>query len=172
LDDGLPQALFDAGILQFGLFGDGVQRVTRLELLPSYPVLMQRCAKQMAQMLAPEMNRVVCMSENAALGAVVSVESGLPLIIGERVGDGHITFLGAYDIEHPSAFVGMQSATFDSAARLDIQQRAERVGLQIVQWLWILDDIQDDDGNGAALMTLGDAVAHLVERQVLPFRPV
>lgn len=171
MNDELAESLFKAGILQFGLFGETTkQQMTRLELLPSYPALMQRCARRMVRLVNAEINRLICMSENAALAAIVSLESGLPLIIGERNEAGDIRFLGAYDIEHPSAFIGTRSGALDQTARLDIQRRAERVGLQVIQWIWVLDDAQN--GDGVALMTINDAVERLVARRILPFRPI
>lgn len=138
-----PAELYRAGLIQVGYFNEGHQVSLirwQFEILPSYPVLMQDVAQLTAEVLKPHktINRIVCDSHSSALGGVVSVNLGIPMVYHA----GH-DFIGAYDVGHPACLLVNQIEA-EPVAR--IIRQAERVGLDIKLIIEMVEGEQSFNG--------------------------
>jgi orotate phosphoribosyltransferase len=127
----------EAGILQFGRFekenGNFWPLSLNFLLLPSFPALMQATARALLPLIkeaAPE--RLLTTRAAIPLGAVLAVESGIPLTYpyGEATAVTNAFVIeGAYDVGHPTTLLAYTLT--DSADALDLLAPARRVGLHI-----------------------------------------
>ncbi len=156
----IAELLVRHGLVQFGRFAtpDGTQSPVRFELnlLLSYPSVATQIARAIAQRIDVErVERLLCPADAAPLGALVAVETGIPLVYSRGVGEPAVVDLvGAYDVGHPTVLlVNLTSVHLD-----DLVQRASRFGLTVTQTIGIL-------GAENALCTLDDVIEVWGSRQ-------
>lgn len=164
----LGDALFEAGLIQFGRFVHGEQSTPfqhHLPMLASYPVLLKALAEQLAA-LVRGVDRLICTTECLPLGVAVSLQTQVPLVIAVGDGrDGARDFIGAYDIGHPAA---MLLHALDEAP-LMLLEHARRVGLELDRACAVLELRPTESPiPGRALIQVDELVARLVDEKQLP----
>jgi orotate phosphoribosyltransferase len=139
----LLQAYLTTGMIQCGRFKQPDGSYSPLSfnflLLPSFPALMQQTAQAFLPLLqAASTDRLLALRSTVAVGAVLAVQSGIPLTYqyGEMRGITNAYIIeGAYDIGHPTALL-TDVVGHDSDA-LAILDPARKVGLQVTDVLAI-----------------------------------
>ena len=168
----LIRGLYGAGLFQLGTFThDGGKHVQlRLEMLPSYPVLLGEIANLIQEQFITGINRIVCTAEAVALGTAISLASGIPLIWHTGMtGAPSRNFVGAYDIHHPAVLVMLNSGRYSTDTLTNIYREADSVGLQITQMIGLIDDVPNSvQQNSIGLVRLADAVRVLIEDGSIP----
>lgn len=168
----LTIGLFQAGLIQVGVFNNqNIEKhiQLRLEMLPSYPRLLQLAAECIAARFIPNLNRLICTPEAMALGTSISLHSGLPLVWHTGVsGTPSRNFIGAYDIEHVSTLITLTTTRLTNAEFLTFKHDATSVGLQLGQWISLLDDSPSGNENSIGLISLTDAVQLAMEQNIIP----
>ena len=136
--DALCLALSRAGLLQFGRFvvNGSVQPFQHhLAMLASYPALLRSTAQALAP-LVQGVDRLLCPEQAVPLATALSLETGIPLVIGRgRGNDGARDFVGAFDIGHPAALI---VHALDEAPAGLVRQ-AQRFGLDVRAVVAVLD---------------------------------
>lgn len=163
----LADELFACGLIQVTLPAGAKQARldVRLDMLPSYPVLLANIGAAIRPLIGSDIERIVCPADSVALGVAVSLATDLPLVWHTGVmGAPTRNFVGAYDIDHPTLLVRLT----DEADLTDFVREAEQVGLTVVQQVALLGD----KDNSAVLVDLHDAVWARVEAGKLPSRLV
>ncbi len=173
LSEALIRGLYGAGLFQLGTFSMDRREShirLRLEMLPSYPDLLQMAASYIQQRLHPDINRLVCTSEAVALGTAVSLAVNLPLVWHTgNFGTPSRQFIGAYDIQHPAALIMLTSRQYTSDMLNRIQRESDSVGLQIRQSICLMDDSPiNEQENSIGLIRLADAVRLIMEDGLVP----
>jgi hypothetical protein len=164
----LTAALYHAGLLQFGRFvvHDATQPFQHhLSMLASYPDLLRMTAAALAPRVQG-VDRLLCAEECVPLATALSLESGVPLVIGRGRGhDGARDFAGAFDIGHPAALV---VHALDEV-QVHLVQHARLFGLDIQRIVGVLDyGAPSPDWPSSAALDLGLAVWQLVAENELP----
>jgi hypothetical protein len=167
--------LLDAGLLQFGRFGDnGIPFRLSLELLPSYPDILEQIASRAAETLADlSVDRLMCLANTVPFGMALSLKTGLPLVYSREANDqpGY-NLVGAYDIGHPTVLLA--NTTTDVNGKSPLLSQARRTGLEIHTLLTIVDVGFSDSTvpeNGITTRTLlhvSSMVDRLIEQDLLP----
>lgn len=137
------QMLLEAGLIQFGRFdGGNISLKLTLELLPSYPYVLQALADGISRLISTTsmpVERIVCTSDAFALGVAVSLKMGLPLVYSRGREQSPVYDLaGAYDVGHPAALL---TSTIDLHSNGDLEHfrhRAATVGLNIIKTVGIV----------------------------------
>lgn len=127
----------EAGIVQFGRFQqpDGAFHPISFNflLLPSFPQLMGATARALTPLLmGANTNRLLATRAAIPLGAVLAVESGIPLTYpyGEAKSyTAAYVIEGAYDVGHPTTLLTYTLTAADDAHQL--LEPARRVGLHV-----------------------------------------
>lgn len=135
----LLNAYVQANLIQFGRFerAEGFAPLAlNFLLLPSFPALMRDTARALLPLLrATPADRLLATRATTPLGAVLAVESGIPLTYeyGEMRGVSNAFIIeGAYDVGHPTTLL---TYTLDSA---EIMTPARKVGLNVTDILCLL----------------------------------
>jgi hypothetical protein len=167
----LAHGLFEAGLIQFGLFSGGVPVQFRLDMLPSYPVLLTRVAEAalpMVRALSPD--HLLATNDSVGLGTALSLCTGVPLVYSrggahEAVQD----LVGAYDIGHPALVV---TGVLDGdTSLLPLIVGARRVGLEARDALAIISagkTAQDESVRIWSLLSLDAVTTDLSDSGLLP----
>lgn len=169
------------GMIQFGRFKqpDGSYSPLSINflLLPSFPALLQETAHALVPLLAQtSADRLLALRSTVALGAVLAVESGLPLTYqhGEmrNITNAYI-IEGAYDIGHPTTLI-TDFVGFDSDV-LNILTPAQQVGLEVQDVVCICrlgergtEGLQQQGIRLHALFDLAEALPALQAQGLLP----
>lgn len=160
----LAKLLFQRGLLQFGVFEQGgalVPMKLALEMLPSYPDVMQQLAETMANALPP-VDRLLCVPESLPLATAVSLRTGIPLVYSQGSGrEAVFDLVGAYDIGHTTALLMLLIQPHDA-----LIEKVERVGLNVETVVGVarLPGVV----GGLTLLELQTAVPELVVSGLLP----
>jgi orotate phosphoribosyltransferase len=136
----------NAGILQFGNFeltdGSFSPLGFHFGLLSSFPAVLSATADLLTPYFQPETprDRMIVMPDSIALGGVIAVKTGLPLLYPR---DRILSYTGAYAIEG-TADVGnpmrlLTPVLLNGQDELLIMERAKRVGLPVQRVIAILD---------------------------------
>ncbi len=164
----LEIALYEAGLLQFGLFAraDGARPFQhQLSMLASYPQLL----RELARLIAPRLHnvdRLLCPEEFVALAVAVALEADIPLVIGRGDGsNGPRDLVGAFDIGHPAALIVL---TLDSISK-PLLDHAHRFGLEVAYACALLEIAPAELPIPAtAVLNLTEVTAQLVADKQLP----
>lgn len=163
----LVDAILDAGLLQFGAFQhDDKHKPYRLHLsmLPSYPAILAQTSKAVAELIDGQPSRLVCTEDAVALATVVSQILSTPLVVHSgRLGHPAHNLVGAYDVGHSAALISLTNDHDASFIRRLIGEAAG-VGLNIRQWVSLIDIRPVNDIRHAAVINLRDMADVLVER--------
>ncbi|MCL4875669.1 MAG: hypothetical protein KJ064_03385 [Anaerolineae bacterium] len=180
--DDLLQGYLRTGIVQFGRFQqpDGTfwPVKTNFLLLPSYPDLLKATALALAPLAQQtRCDRLLTTRATIPLGAVLSVESGIPLTYpyGEpqKITNAFV-IEGAYDVGHPTTL--LTDVLTHAADAHAILKPARQVGLHIHDVLCVftlgqrgVQTLQADGLTVHALLDFGEAVEGLRSRgQITP----
>lgn len=179
--DLLQRYIQEGLIIQFGRFkGENDQfspLSTNFLLLPSYPALMHDTAKALVPLLQEsDSDRLLTTRAAIPLGAVLAVESGMPLTYpyGEaKAYTAAYVIEGAYDVGHPTTLLTYTLGSDEDA--LDLMEPARKVGLTVQQ---VISVLQVGEGGAGALQSQGiavhslynlaDTLPDLVSKGVLP----
>ncbi|HYO88556.1 MAG TPA: hypothetical protein VER79_07895 [Candidatus Limnocylindrales bacterium] len=164
----LERALYDVGLLQYGLFdhAGGVRPFQhQLAMLASYPDLLREAARGISGCVHG-VDRLLCREDSVPLAVALALEAGLPLVIARGNGSaGPSDLVGAFDIGHPAALVAL---TLDDVSPV-LLGNAHSFGLE-VQFACALLEIRPLSPSipAQALMCLPDVTARLVADKHLP----
>ena len=167
----IGEHLIQNGILQVGLFvtdtGHTMPYRLRLEMLPAYPGLLEELSRQATQFIADmTFDRIVADYDVMALGVLLSVGTGIPLVYSQGRGAAPVhDLVGAYDVGHPAIlFIGEYSAATSQLIR-----NCQRVGLQIEQVVALVGhEDQIGDISVKPLVDFGMMLEELTEKGLLP----
>jgi hypothetical protein len=170
--EALISGLLHAGLIQVGVFYEAdVEKHIRLSLmmLPSYPYLLRSAAELLAQRLSPDLNRLICSPDAMALGTALSLITNLPLIWHTGIsGAASRNFIGAYDIDHRAAFLTLTGTRQNTEDQRKLQIEAASVGLQIGQYLSLIDLDKQQKTDNISVIRLADAVRLGVDTGLIP----
>lgn len=166
--DDLLRGYLRCGILQFGRFqtpnGDFAPFSLNPLLLPSYPDLLQATAQAIVPLLrAP--SRLLALRSTIALGAVVAIQSGVPLVYphGEASAITYAYVIeGAYDIGHPTTLLADTTAYHPDYPELI--RAAKQVGLAVNAGVRLFGwDTPQDNIEWVTLFPMAATLARLAE---------
>lgn len=168
----ISQQFIQNGILQIGLFaeGDGHKPYRlRLEMLPAYPQLLEETSRRVSREFpGSHFDRIVADHDVMALGVLLSIGTGIPLVYSQGRGESPVhDLVGAYDVGHPAVLlVGEYSA--DTA---NLVQNCQRVGLAIIEVIALIGD-EDTIGDIPVrpLLDFTELLGELTEAGLLPKR--
>jgi hypothetical protein len=157
----------ETGIIQFGRFqqpdGSFWPVQTSFRLLPSYPAAMKATAQAFR---IQNVDRLLATRDATALGAVVSVESGIPLTYeyGEATSyTSAFVIEGAFDVGHPTALI----TNIPSPNLSEMLVPARKNGLDVKEILCILDMGLVDLPNILPLFTFEGMLSELVAQEII-----
>ena len=160
----LAVQLFQRGLLQFGVFeqqGSLVPMKLALEMLPSYPDVLQQLAETMANALPP-VDRLLCTPDSLPVATAVSLGTGIPLVYSQGSGrEAVFDLTGAYDIGHATALLMLVIQPFEA-----LVEKVERVGLSVETVIGVTR-LPGSTG-GLTLLELQTAVPELAVSGLLP----
>jgi len=161
--------LMQAGLIQFGSFG-GVPFKFYLELLPSYPKLLDKVTDQlMKQHDLADYERLLAAYYATPIGLLISQKSGVPLVYSRGTTQSAVDDLvGAYDTGHPTLLIDLVWA--GDGETNDLVVKSGRVGLKIenVLTLFTVTNYEQTALKVTALFDLHEVVDDLVEQKRLP----
>ncbi|HVU09988.1 MAG TPA: hypothetical protein VHD90_01870 [Phototrophicaceae bacterium] len=165
----LAQKLIDAGLIQFGWFGE-VPFTLHLDMLASYPdVLTQVVDEAQTVFGTAQATRLLCTADAIPFGVAHSLRSGIPLVYSRGSTDAPVfDLVGAYDIDHPTLL--LTNSLGDKATLTPLIAGARRVGLEVHTLIPILearDQLQADRLTVLPLLRLADVVRDLTDQQQL-----
>ncbi len=169
----MAEMLVDDGLLQFGRFassqGDEWEPYRlNLQLLPSYPDVLNRLIEMAAPRIEP-VDHLVCGMSALPFGTGVSLRTGIPLVYSRETDDSPVyDLVGAYDIGHPALLLAY--TTRDLYQNRALIERAGRVGLNMEKALLIVDEgfAAPQSLPAKALLHLPGAVSSLIATNRLP----
>lgn len=169
--------LREAGLIQFGRFEGGAPLKFSLELLPSYPRILQILADGIATVISEvkTIERIVCTSDASAIGIAVSLKMGIPLVYSRGQGQLPVhDLVGAYDVGHPTALITTVLGRHHNQDLARFSQRATTVGLNIVTTVSIISLNLTDDADIHTLINLPEFVEYLgrseeISREVVDY---
>ena len=165
----LMESILNAGLIQFGDFvhADGTHSTwqLRFDMLPSYPDVLRLAAGTVAAFIEPtQVSRLVCTPEAVALATLVGQVLGIPLVIHTGViGRPSHHLVGAYDIGHPAVLISL-TTHFPAGYVARLHADAASVGLQIIDWVVVLEIAANKDLRHSAALTLHDVAENLMDR--------
>ncbi len=168
--DKLVTELAEAGLIQFGLFGEQKKPFQlRLDLLPSYPQLLRDIVAASVPFVRG-FDRLVCTADSLPLGLALALETNIPLVYSRGRGQQAVNDLvGAYDIGHPALLLVQ---TLDDVESIEqFTKQAQQVGLGINSLLAIIATEKTGfalDIEVNALLQLTHMVDHLAAAGYLP----
>ena len=132
----LAALLLETGLIQFGRYEGGKPYRLQLDLLPSYPDVLDTLI-EMAEPLVGEVDHLLSTSEAVPLGIGLSLSKQVPLVYSRGSNSAAVhDLVGAYDIGHPALLLANQPE-----ARLEqLITRAHSVGLEVRSIMVIVDD--------------------------------
>ena len=162
----LPVLLAETGLLQFGYFEVGKPYKLLLDLLPSYPHVLDELVNE-ANPMVGQVDHLVSTLDAIPLGIGLSLRNHIPLVTSR----GHSTapvhnLVGAYDIGHPALLLANQP----TANLRQLISDALTVGLDIQSIVVLVDDgaWRPDLQAFHSLIKLSSAVETLVEQRFIP----
>lgn len=165
----LYKSFIEAGLIQFGYF-DGAPIKVNLELLPSYPEILDQLASEAVNHINsfnPE--RLVSTLDALPLSILISHKTQIPVVydLGKHDTPVH-SLIGAYDVGHPSVLVNLQWEGEQKTTAFLKNTRS--VGLNIQGIISVLNaDIQQVPGsNVISLIELDDFVSYLTQENLIP----
>lgn len=145
----LIDGLTTHGLVQFGRFIAGGQAQPlrfSLTLLPAYPHLLNTIADALAARIDHDVAFLLCGSSDTPLGTAVSLRTGIPLVFSAGQGQPPARdLIGAYDVGHHATLVSYQGRGL--VDHQSLVRNAQRVGLDVVQYLAVLD-VSEAGGDG------------------------
>lgn len=159
----IAQELFKTGLLQFGYF-EGRSYALHLEMLPSYPQLLQHISHYVLKQLPDKpFNRFVATADTVALASFISQAKQIPLVYSRGCGESAIhDLIGAYDVGHPACLI-TNTIPKDLTSFI---KRAERVGLEIDHTVTLVGQgEQFPEINITAIFQLDEMVDELAANQ-------
>lgn len=165
----LQTKLLEAGLLQFGRF-DGIPFRLSLDLLPSYPDILQLVVQAGAPLVrGNSVDHLVCTVDSVPLGIALSISTDTPLVYSRGTEKPAVyDLVGAYDVGHPALLVC--NVWSGDGYTLHLIEKAKKVGLEINTVLTLLD-IRDEVVEGLnihSLLRLGDVIETLQATGQLP----
>ncbi|MGQ9887731.1 MAG: hypothetical protein ACUVSX_04490 [Aggregatilineales bacterium] len=125
----LGNDLVRAGLVQFGWYTpNGQPYRLHLSMLPSYPDILRQAAAQLAQAVRGA-DRLLAAADSIPLGVAVSLHTRIPLVYIQQGSSVAHTFVGAYDIGHPTVLIVNDLSDWDTI--VDLARSARQVGLEI-----------------------------------------
>ncbi len=166
----LSELLLEAGLIQFGAFavaGRLAPYQLHLELLPSYPDILEQVVDEVAARLAP-VDHLLCTADAVPIGVALGLRMALPLVYSRGSDAPAVSDLvGAYDIGHRASLLVTALADAERTQRLI--DDARRVGLDTRQMIAVVDSgTRLDDTPFSALLTMSALVDDLAAQHLLP----
>lgn len=158
------QMLLEAGLIQFGRFNGGDTPLKlMLELLPSYPHILQALAEGIDRLIPPPaVERIVCTTDAFALGVAASLKTGIPLVYSRGQGQAPVHDLaGAYDVGHPAMLLTSVIDRHSSGDLERFKHRATTVGLNISKIVGIVSFCPAEEHKGDTLINIPELVDSL-----------
>lgn len=136
----LATLLADCGLIQFGRFDHQQPYQLHLELLPSYPDVLNEMVAQAVPLVGKGVDHLVCVSDALPFGTAMSLKTEIPLVYsrGMLTGAPVDNLVGAYDIGHPALLVTNNLRDLERISHL-IRQ-AHQVGLETNCILTLVDE--------------------------------
>lgn len=162
----IASQLISTGLIQFGLFGERTPQAPikfQLDMLASYPVLLDNVADYIAQQISGlEIDHLVCTPDAIPLGTAVALKSAISLVYAYGAGDA-LKFVGAYDIGHPALL--LTNVIYPTIGELPLMRYARQVGLEINGVFGIIDcgATQTENLEISELLRLTEWTAFLLE---------
>lgn len=156
--------LLEAGLIQFGRFEGGAPLKFALELLPSYPHILQSLAGEIATVMSEvkTIERIVCTSDASAPGIAVSLHTGIPLVYSRCQGQSPVhDLVGAYDVGHPTALITSVIGKHHNQDLERFRQRATNLGLNTITTVGIISLNSTDEADIHTLINLPEFVEYL-----------
>jgi hypothetical protein len=152
------EKLYDVGLIQFGYFEQKYPYQILLNMLPSYPQLLQELAQIMSEsVLKMGCDRMTCQREMIPIATVVSLISHIPLVYEyDNKGTASHDLIGAYDVGHPTVWLTEIPRVDDKFVK-----RCDGVGLMIQQQL----SVYAISAKNGVLFSLYEIVETLDERK-------
>jgi orotate phosphoribosyltransferase len=171
----LIEMIIDAGLIQFGGFGDQPMQAPvqfKLEMLASYPELLEVIASRIGGVIdVNKIDHLLCTPDAIPLAVAVSLQTKIPLIYSRIQASGAIELIGAYDIGHPALLVTNMIDV--SSPGTGLISHASRFGLEIVHIVGVIDCERGDLSQRVehvTLMRLSEIVRKLSQNGQLPTR--
>ena len=166
----LAELLLEAGLIQFGAFeeqGRMAPYQLHLELLPSYPDILEQVVTEVAARLGP-VDHLLCTADAVPVGVALGLRKSLPLVYSRGSDAPAVSDLvGAYDIGHKAALIVTSLA--DVARTQRLIDGARRVGLDTQQLIAVVDTgARLADTPYSALLTMSALVDDLAAHHLLP----
>ncbi len=158
-----------AGLIQFGYFDDAPIRFN-LNLLPSYPQLLEKTALELVQLAGrKQLERILCPVDCFGIGVLVGQRLHLPLVYAQET---YISvtkdLVGAYDVGHPTCLILNVWTSTNSQRERKLIERGTAGGLDVVQALSVVNiGNSSDDLICHSLFDLQDITNTLVARDQL-----
>ncbi|MAS34306.1 MAG: hypothetical protein CL610_09880 [Anaerolineaceae bacterium] len=166
----LATLLADCGLIQFGRFDHQQPYQLHLELLPSYPDVLEQITKQAVSLVGEAIDHLVCMHDALPLGTALSLKTEIPLVYSRGIlaGAPVDNLVGAYDIGHPALLITNSLRDADGIAQ--IVRQAHQVGLEINRVLTLVDEGNSaySDLETVAILPLSNILDALEESGSLP----
>ena len=167
----LLETFIEAGLLQFGLFGEEESPIRmNLHLLPAYPDILAQIAETALHHIDHNhIERLVCDAKSLPFGVATSLRSGIPLVYSLGSDQpGVFDLVGAYDVGHPTLL--LTNTWRGNADGVALIKKARAVGLNINTVLTVFDygKRSTDSLEVRALLRLADIIPQLVESGELP----
>ncbi len=162
----LSVMLFETGLLQFGRFEAGKPYQCYLDMLPSYPDVLDTLVKAISPLIG-EVDHLLSTVEAIPLGIGLSLFTHIPLVYSRGTDKSPVyNLVGAYDIGHPAVLLANQP----TAALDQLINDAKIVGLNVNSILVIIDDgtWHSDRVPMQSIVHLTTAVDLLVATQSIP----
>jgi hypothetical protein len=166
----LAELLLEAGLIQFGAFeedGGMAPYQLHLELLPSYPDILELVVAQVAGRLGA-VDHLLCTADAVPIGVALGLQVSLPLVYSRGSDAPAVSDLvGAYDIGHKAALI--VTSLSDVARTQRLIDGARRVGLDTQQIIAVVDTgARVEDTPYIALLTMAALVDDLTACHLLP----
>jgi hypothetical protein len=167
---GLVEALFEAGLIQFGFFdneqtGETEPLRLRFDLLPAYPAIHKAVSALITEKIASNIERILCDAVSLPLGVGVSIASDIPLVYSSgKEGNPVRNLVGAYDVGHPTVLV---TNVYDEQNAARLIRNAGQVGLELQKVLCVTMSRATNE-KVEVLLSIEEIVMHLKQVKKLP----
>mgnify|MGYP006969383014 CR=1 FL=1 len=128
----LINKLVRTGLIQLGTFTDAHQSSSirlQLEMLPSYPPLINDIATELCRDLQTDLyDYLLCPHDSLSVALLVSQKTSIPLVYENRSGVSPASrLIGSYDVGHPTCIVSITDQAIDQ-----LIGDAKKVGLDVI----------------------------------------
>lgn len=165
--------LWEAGLLQFGVFENDAPVRFHFDLLPSYPDVLEQLA-DVVDIAIPDagpIERLLCLPDSLPFALAVCMRGRKPLVYSRGQGGETVHELaGAYDVGHPTLLV--VNMWMDTEEQNNLIKRAGQVGLDVHGILAVLDSPSSSTAPYPlqAVVNFVDLLRELVATNRLPHR--